>query len=876
MDLGTLTATLGADLGPLQQSVAKANATIRTFGSQVSASFNSIKNSVMILNGVFAGMASMGAIELMKIGATALQVESSFAIMADEVGVDAERMISSMKKATRATIDDSDLMAKATKLMLQGYNPEQIERFSKVAITASMYAGTTVAEAFDRLGDSIANKMPKAMKQFGAIFPEQMKLVQKAIAGGADEVVLFNLAMANLELKEAQLRGTQNEATLALQKFNAQLHETGETIGKSLIWLIQKLYGVFQGAASAALLLAGGIVKIAAGVAFLTSKLPGKRGEQGAKDYAALTADAKVFFDSSEDLAKKANGNITGLSSAGTRASKEEIAALENKRKAIEKTLQGYSDSADAQKEILKSLTQSNKDMYDAAIEDADHYAKMQVLAGQNELASAIDVINKKETALDTWYSAQSDAISKNSKNALASTEAMKALDSDYYKQKQKLENDKSETFVKVSNFIRDTNEAMYNDINQYSKQSIDAQIAGVNRWAEAQKVPGANLLLIEQDRLDKIEKLNNNATNAIADSFISAYNEIAQSMITSFSDAEGYSNAALQKQLDKFRTQKSEMIKAGWTEEDWNAWFGMKEFEATLQEQVFLIKKSFDDLIGPDQLAREVTDKAQLEGLEHLEQSSNDVSVGVQAAFLRMSMSAMTFSRMADEAITEFANNAKSTLSTVFLDLAGGKLKSFMDYFTSFAEAMKKKWADMCSQMVVDWIAAQMKMMVAQSGGSWIGKILGLAVGGITGGGIGGSGSTLSGVGANISSGWNTGGFSLDSAMALGQRHAGGIVGMSYAPTRYLPASMVYSAPRFHHGLRSDEFPTILQKGETVIPAGGKAVSKEATDSRMGIDITLDPGLIAKVRQSPEEIDLIIATKYKTGGHIRSAINNK
>lgn len=46
---------------------------------------------------------------------------------------------------------------------------------------------------------------------------------------------------------------------------------------------------------------------------------------------------------------------------------------------------------------------------------------------------------------------------------------------------------------------------------------------------------------------------------------------------------------------------------------------------------------------------------------------------------------------------------------------------------------------------------------------------------------------------------------------------HSGGIVGYG-APTRSVPASTFYGAPRFHDGLNGDEFAAILQKGERVL----------------------------------------------------------
>jgi len=93
--------------------------------------------------------------------------------------------------------------------------------------------------------------------------------------------------------------------------------------------------------------------------------------------------------------------------------------------------------------------------------------------------------------------------------------------------------------------------------------------------------------------------------------------------------------------------------------------------------------------------------------------------------------------------------------------------------------------------------------------------------------GGIGITGGLLGGlVGAGGSFG-NAGG----ADMVMGSfAHRGGTVGsMAQTP---MPISLFANAPRFHKGfnLRSDEFPTILEKGERVIPKEGESDKQTST----------------------------------------------
>ena len=48
---------------------------------------------------------------------------------------------------------------------------------------------------------------------------------------------------------------------------------------------------------------------------------------------------------------------------------------------------------------------------------------------------------------------------------------------------------------------------------------------------------------------------------------------------------------------------------------------------------------------------------------------------------------------------------------------------------------------------------------------------------------------------------------------------HEGGVVGETSTSRRSVPSWLFAGAPRFHDGLAPDEFPAILQRGETVLP---------------------------------------------------------
>jgi hypothetical protein len=102
----------------------------------------------------------------------------------------------------------------------------------------------------------------------------------------------------------------------------------------------------------------------------------------------------------------------------------------------------------------------------------------------------------------------------------------------------------------------------------------------------------------------------------------------------------------------------------------------------------------------------------------------------------------------------------------------------------------MLRTWADVEAKMLAkNLFGENMGALTGKGGGGWVG-------------------TAINWIGTNIF-------------------HDGGTVGRDTVPQQPMPVSMFNNAPRLHDGLASDEYPAILQRGETVIPRGeGKSDS--------------------------------------------------
>lgn len=422
-----------------------------------------------------AAAAAYKAMQMIEEAAKARAVESSFRLIAESARVNSDAMIASMEKATRHTIDSSDMMQKAVKLMLQGYNADQIVRFSEGAVTAARYMGTTISEAYEIMADAIANKMPKALVRAGAVTREQVELVNKAVAAGADEMALYELAMANLEVKALKLKGTQDNATIALQAFHAQVKDTKETIGGFFIDVLQKAYGALQWLAAGALTAAGTIPYLLAQMQYFQAWVKDKLG--GTQEAANIRASAdrtmqvaRDMFNAAEDLTGKAAQNISGVAEAEQSASQTSIRAAEAKVKAQEAYLRKLAD----QKQANIDLERQARERERALDEYYKHEKEILVAIGKAEE----DLIKEVQSGTDATL----NGLKKIASERIAFYDSIQGYEEQAYQLKLARIEEERQAYIKMYGDVAAANAKA----NQDNISALYYKIDSEQKWAKA------------------------------------------------------------------------------------------------------------------------------------------------------------------------------------------------------------------------------------------------------------------------------------------------------------------------------------------------------------------------------------------------------
>jgi len=214
-----------AAFSELEKSIKGIGETTRTTQQVSSGHLAKLKENWLAISAtvVAAYMAMRKAFVLMEEGAKAQQTTEAFRALAREMKFNADQVVADMRRATNATIDDSDLMQKALKGIAQGLKPDEMIKIAEMARAVAVKQGIDVGQAYEQITDAIANNMPRALKKMGLVSKEQMNLLEAAAREGITEVDLLSMAIAQFNLQAARSGGVTGKAAEGIQQFKAEM-----------------------------------------------------------------------------------------------------------------------------------------------------------------------------------------------------------------------------------------------------------------------------------------------------------------------------------------------------------------------------------------------------------------------------------------------------------------------------------------------------------------------------------------------------------------------------------------------------------------------------------------------------------------------------
>lgn len=300
----------------------------------------------------FAAYASMRkGWDLMELGAKAQQAEEAFRTVTSSYKENADQLIADLKRASNATIDESNIMQKAIKGLTQDLSGKDLTSLMEVARIEARRTGQDVGQTFDELVDAVSNNMPRALKRFGLITKEEMKNFETAVAEGHTELSLLNIVLARGTLHMAAMGGAAQNTVEEMQQLKAEINEVVEFIGK----LINK--GLNLGANISSSLQAAIVAPIALAEKGLNQI--GIGGDKWQRTFDYRVQKSTEFYNKMMGIEKKGTSPIGDVSGA-----KKDLDAIDKKLKDI--AGQGKAnDAANAMLEWKNRISELNSELTD-------------------------------------------------------------------------------------------------------------------------------------------------------------------------------------------------------------------------------------------------------------------------------------------------------------------------------------------------------------------------------------------------------------------------------------------------------------------------------------------------------------------------------
>lgn len=245
------------------------------------------------------------------------QSKAAFRSMVQSMGGDADQLFSKLRGLSAGLIDQKSLTEAANRAMSLGIPIEKLGDLLVIARAKARDMGITTSQAFNDIATGVGRASPLILDNLG--------LVMKV--GSANDALAASLGKTAAELtdkekKQAVLNATLEAGREALARYDLSVKTSKERMDTlvasvkdaqlfigTLTLRLFGITGIFQGAASAATLLAAGLMKVAEGYARILSFVPGI-GKHFSKLAEDLKNNANIAFESSKDLAEKGEANL--------------------------------------------------------------------------------------------------------------------------------------------------------------------------------------------------------------------------------------------------------------------------------------------------------------------------------------------------------------------------------------------------------------------------------------------------------------------------------------------------------------------------------------------------------------------------------------
>ncbi len=249
-----------ADSSQIKAGMEEATGSVQSAVSTMQGSFSGLDGALGVLKSSW-GFLAIGvnqALEILnkaveiprklmawgEIGAQLTRVEDSFRAVATQAGYSADQIIGSLERASKGTLDASDIMARAGRLMQEGIAPEKMTTLMSLLQRQAPVVGDTMKEAWDKVAESLSMGTTRALRHYVGIidldreyqkFAASIGTTKDRLTEQAKQIVLVDVITNRLKESTKGLTGETNKYALEMEKDKVIIKDSWDTIYKSMM-----------------------------------------------------------------------------------------------------------------------------------------------------------------------------------------------------------------------------------------------------------------------------------------------------------------------------------------------------------------------------------------------------------------------------------------------------------------------------------------------------------------------------------------------------------------------------------------------------------------------------------------------------------------
>lgn len=179
-----------------------------------------------------------------EMGAQVMRTEQAFKSVAEAAGQSSDAIVAGLVRASKATMDSTDVMQRAGRLMQEGIAPSKIQELMAYLQRQAPVVGDTIQEAWDKIGMALTTGNMRAVKQYTgfidlerelSIYADKLGVTKDRLSEQGRQTAIFEIVLSKLAETTKKTGDTTDRFSESMSRSKASIKNSLEELQKAIV-----------------------------------------------------------------------------------------------------------------------------------------------------------------------------------------------------------------------------------------------------------------------------------------------------------------------------------------------------------------------------------------------------------------------------------------------------------------------------------------------------------------------------------------------------------------------------------------------------------------------------------------------------------------